>query len=114
MNKYYNYIYKFIIIFIVTIVLVITSEYIFKNISSIKSLKIIGGYDYQINNDIPNIYVINLDRRPDRLANMTKQFKKLQLPFIRVSAVDGEKLTIEEKKLLCFRIRKNKKTGVLN
>lgn len=35
------------------------------------------------------IYVINLARRPDRLAFMEAQLAKLQLPFIRVDAVDG-------------------------
>lgn len=97
MNILCNYIYKFVIIFIFTIVLVITSEYIFKNVSSIKPLKIIGGNNYQMNNDVPNIYIINLDRRPDRLTNITKQLKELKLLFIRFSAFDGKQLTEGDK-----------------
>jgi len=40
-------------------------------------------------NQIP-IYLINLDRRPDRLAKMTERLAGL--PFIRISAIDGEQL----------------------
>lgn len=35
------------------------------------------------------IYLINLARRPDRLAFMEAQLAKLGLPFIRIDAVDG-------------------------
>ena len=35
------------------------------------------------------IYVINLDKRPDRLSNMKAIFNELQIQFIRMPAVDG-------------------------
>ena len=35
------------------------------------------------------IYVINLDRRPDRLSNMKAIFNTLQIQFTRMPAVDG-------------------------
>jgi len=34
-------------------------------------------------------YVINLDRRPDRLARITAHLEELKIPMERVSAVDG-------------------------
>jgi len=43
-------------------------------------------------NCIDNVYVINMDRSKDRLANMTEQLKGLGLDFIRVSAIDGKHL----------------------
>ena len=39
-----------------------------------------------------DVYLLNLDRRPDRLAKCAAQLHKLGLPFVRVSAVDGQKL----------------------
>lgn len=41
------------------------------------------------------LYVINLDRSPDRIERLDKIFKNLNLSFIRVPAIDGLKL--EEK-----------------
>lgn len=38
---------------------------------------------------IQDIYVINLDRRTDRLASVKKQLDALSLPFIRFPAIDG-------------------------
>ena len=35
-------------------------------------------------------YLINLDRRPDRLREMTERLAALSLPFERISAVDGK------------------------
>lgn len=35
-------------------------------------------------------YCINLDRRPDRMAFMGDQFARHAIPFVRVSAVDGQ------------------------
>lgn len=34
-------------------------------------------------------YVINLDRRPDRLAEISDHLKELELPFVRIPATDG-------------------------
>lgn len=47
-------------------------------------------------NDIDRIFYINLDRRPDRNANVKKQLKDIGLLQIaeRVSAVDGSKLDL--------------------
>ena len=47
------------------------------------------------------VYIINLDRSPDRLAYIRRQFSKIQLPFFRISATDGAKLS--PNKLLKFR-----------
>jgi len=93
MDIFYTRIYKLLIILIFTIILVISSEYIFNYITSIKPLKIRGGNNYKMNNDIPNIYIINLDRRPDRLTNIKKQIQELELSFIKFSAFDGKNLT---------------------
>jgi glycosyl transferase, family 25 len=35
------------------------------------------------------VYVINLDRRPDRLAEISQRLDALGLTFTRVPAVDG-------------------------
>ena len=40
-----------------------------------------------------NIYVINMDRSSDRLKRMKQQIPKLGKEFIRISAVDGSKLS---------------------
>lgn len=42
------------------------------------------------------LFVINLDRQPERLSRIEQMFGELQLQFIRVSAVDRERLSIEE------------------
>lgn len=42
------------------------------------------------------LFVINLDRQPERLKRMELLFKGLGLRFIRVSAVDGQRLSQEE------------------
>ncbi len=41
-------------------------------------------------------YVINLERSPDRLDQMRREFERLNLKFIRVSAVDGQNLSDDE------------------
>lgn len=48
-------------------------------------------------NDIDRIFYINLDRRPDRDANIKEQLKKTNLLQIaeRVSAIDGPKLDLQ-------------------
>lgn len=46
-------------------------------------------------------YVINLERAPGRLRYFTEQAKALGLPFERIEAVDGEKLTDAELKAQC-------------
>lgn len=43
-----------------------------------------------------NIYVVNLDRHPDRLASIEQQLTALGLSYFRVAAVDGSKLSQEE------------------
>lgn len=40
------------------------------------------------------VYLINLDRRPDRLAEMTARLNALGLEFERISAVDGKNSSI--------------------
>lgn len=41
------------------------------------------------------IFLINLDKRPDRLSYVASQLHALQLDYERLSAIDGEKLNIE-------------------
>lgn len=41
--------------------------------------------------EIP-IYVINLDRSPNRLSYMDKQLSKLKMPFVRMVAIDGRQI----------------------
>jgi len=45
-------------------------------------------------------WVINLDRAPDRLARISAQLQRLQLPFARLAAVDARALTAEQRRLL--------------
>lgn len=42
------------------------------------------------------IVLINLDRTPDRLAYMSRQLERLGLPFTRLPATDGVKVSDEE------------------
>jgi len=42
------------------------------------------------------IFVINLDRPPDRLAYITNEFGKIGLEFTRIAAIDGRLLPEEE------------------
>jgi glycosyl transferase family 25 len=50
-------------------------------------------------------YLINLDRSPDRLAQMRVEFERLGLTFIRVAAVDGKQLSQEELDAVTPRVR---------
>lgn len=45
-------------------------------------------------------WVINLDRAPDRLARITAQLQRLDLPFHRMAAVDARLMTAEQRALL--------------
>ena len=45
---------------------------------------------------IDNIYVINMDRSTERLTAMQKQVPKLGKQFVRISGVDGSKLSRQE------------------
>ena len=45
-------------------------------------------------------WVINLDRAPDRLARISAQLQRLQLPFTRLPAVDARTLSPEQRSLL--------------
>lgn len=45
-------------------------------------------------------WVINLDRAPDRLARISAQLQRLQLPFTRLSAVDARAMSPEQRRLL--------------
>jgi GR25 family glycosyltransferase involved in LPS biosynthesis len=54
---------------------------------------------------IDNVYVINMDRSSDRLQLISENMRKLNIPFTRINAVDGQKLSESEIKnqttLLC-------------
>ena len=78
--------YLIIVILIVLLLLFILVDSITKNIETFKNF----------NND-PVIYVINMEKDKDRLNKITKNFKKANLSFKRVDAVDGKKLTEKEK-----------------
>ena len=43
---------------------------------------------------LPRVYVINLDRSPDRLKDFMQSFEPLELDILRVAAVDGKELTL--------------------
>lgn len=43
-----------------------------------------------LNNLVDKVYVINLDRRQDRLIDITNELNKHNIKFERISAVDGE------------------------
>lgn len=45
-------------------------------------------------------WVINLDRATDRLARISAQLQRLQLPFVRLPAVDARTLSPEQRSLL--------------
>ncbi len=45
-------------------------------------------------------WVINLDRAPDRLARISAQLQRLNLPFTRLPAVDAQALTAEQRSQL--------------
>ena len=44
------------------------------------------------------IFVVNLARRPERMAFMERQFASLGIAFERIEAVDGERLSSEERR----------------
>jgi len=46
------------------------------------------------------IFLINLDRRPDRLQYVQHQMERLNLDFTRISAVDGQFLSMETQSLI--------------
>ncbi|WHP07362.1 glycosyltransferase family 25 protein [Acinetobacter corruptisaponis] len=45
------------------------------------------------------VFLVNLDKRPDRLAFVSKQLDELGIPFERFAAIDGSKLTMETQTL---------------
>lgn len=47
-----------------------------------------------------NVYVINLDKNTDRLQSVSKRLLALDVPFVRISAVNGKGLSAEERKRL--------------
>ena len=56
-------------------------------------------------------YIINLDRAPERWSHMEQAFGTTKIPFCRVAAVDGQKLTLpstdfEERRFRLFHGRK--------
>lgn len=42
------------------------------------------------------VYLINLERRPDRLDKMTRQLDRLDVPFTRIAAVDARRTPDQE------------------
>ncbi len=54
------------------------------------------------------IYVINLDRSTDRLEKISAQLRQLNLPFQRISAVDGKHATAAQKQALNLNLYKKR------
>ncbi len=48
-----------------------------------------------LNKYFDKIYVINLDRRTDRLESITAEFERIGSTFTRISAIDGNTLDVE-------------------
>ena len=46
------------------------------------------------------VFLINLDKRPDRLAFVKKQLDEQSISFERFAAVDGSKMTLETQTLV--------------
>lgn len=53
------------------------------------------------------IFVINLQRSPDRLANIEAQLSALKLPFTRIEAIDGKLLGVKDSCIDPYRFRLN-------
>ena len=51
---------------------------------------------------MPPVFVINLDKSPERMATIAKRLDKLDIPFERISGVYGADLSEEE-----MRVRKS-------
>lgn len=49
-----------------------------------------------INDYFDNVYVLNLDRRPDRIENIKSKLDLLNIKFERFSAIDGNNITDNE------------------
>lgn len=56
-----------------------------------------------------DVYLLNLDRRPDRLAKCAAQLHELGIPFVRVSAVDGQKPNAQVARVNLFKFIINNK-----
>ena len=84
---------KFIYILIISLLIYL---YINNNPSIIK----FGGNNLIYN--MPMIYVINLDRRPERWEGVHKQLEYQNLQHTRFSAVDGQSITDLDKKQYIF------------
>ncbi len=50
----------------------------------------------KVNEYFDKVYVLNLDRRPDRLEKVTKELNSFGIEFDRFSAVDGNNISDEE------------------
>ena len=95
---------KFIYVLIISLLLYL---YINNNPSIIK----FGGNNLIYN--MPMIYVINLDKRPERWESVHKQLEYQNLQHIRFSAVDGTTITdIDKKKYVSDEGLKEKQFGL--
>ena len=56
---------------------------------------------------MPSVFVINLDKSPERMATISKRLDKLDIPFERISGVYGADLSEEEiAKYYCTKLNK--------
>ena len=53
---------------------------------------------FKNHNNVPTIYVINMDKDKERLEQIVRILRRENLKFKRVTAINGKKLTKEEKK----------------
>jgi hypothetical protein len=66
------------------------AKHIKYNINNTKSI---------LNTFTDKIYCINLERRPDRLEHITKEFNELNFNYKIFNAIDGQKLSIKDNSL---------------
>ncbi len=55
---------------------------------------------------VDHTFVLNLDKRPDRLAKITKELEKIELEFERFSAISAEDFDNDIKNVPAFEIHK--------
>lgn len=79
------------------------NKFLFLGILSVSFFEmdlILAVEDQKISEEVSNlydkIYVISLDRTPERFANVKKQFDRLNLKCERFSAVDGNLITVTD------------------
>lgn len=86
------YIFIFILLIIILLI-ILTSQ---NNLDNF-------GNQYNINHIVDKIYIINMDKDKERLKNLDKKMKSLNLNYKRISGIDGEKVYPEYKNITKLR-----------